>query len=121
MISLVVGSYFGMPPLFLPGTCIPWNADCVTIMLPVQDLPESMAKLKKLERLDLGDNEIEELPPHIGALVSLEGKKLSTAVIKNHCYGSALVSMRIWIPRLRSMRRRIQFRNDSRVFDEKNG
>jgi Leucine-rich repeat (LRR) protein len=32
-----------------------------------------MAKLKKLERLDLGDNEIEELPPHIGALVSLEG------------------------------------------------
>ncbi len=48
----------------------------------MQDLPESMAKLKKLERLDLGDNEIEELPPHIGALVSLEGKQLSTAVIK---------------------------------------
>jgi protein scribble len=48
----------------------------------MQDLPESMAKLKKLERLDLGDNEIEELPPHIGALVSLEGKKLSpTSVV----------------------------------------
>ena len=37
-----------------------------------------MAKLKKLERLDLGDNEIEELPPHIGALVSLEGRPESS-------------------------------------------
>ena len=39
-----------------------------------QDLPESLAKLKKLERLDLGDNEIDHLPPHIGELCSLEGK-----------------------------------------------
>ena len=31
----------------------------------------SLAQLEKLERLDLGDNEIEELPPHIGSLPSL--------------------------------------------------
>ena len=41
--------------------------------LSIQDLPESLSKLKKLERLDLGDNEIDFLPPHIGALGALEG------------------------------------------------
>jgi hypothetical protein len=45
-----------------------------------------MAKLKKLERLDLGDNEIEELPSHIGALVSLEG----TGTCSLHCMPSLI-------------------------------
>ena len=47
----------------------------IKIFACLQDLPESLAKLKKLERLDLGDNEIDHLPPHIGELCSLEGMK----------------------------------------------
>ena len=49
-----------------------------------------MAKLKKLERLDLGDNEIEELPPHIGALVSLEGRLESSYFIFSVSYPYSL-------------------------------
>lgn len=35
-------------------------------------LPASFTKLEKLERLDLGDNEIEVLPSYIGYLPSLQ-------------------------------------------------
>ena len=50
-----------------------------------QDLPESLSKLKKLQRLDLGDNEIDFLPPHIGDLESLEG--LFTPQFAHFCGG----------------------------------
>jgi len=56
-----------------------------------------MAKLKKLERLDLGDNEIEELPPHIGALVSLEGNAGISASVADPDPGGSGYKSSGWI------------------------
>lgn len=38
----------------------------------LKTLPESISGLTKLERLDLGDNEIEHLPSHLGYLPALQ-------------------------------------------------
>lgn len=38
----------------------------------LKDLPESISRLTKLERLDLGDNDIVTLQSHLGYLPSLQ-------------------------------------------------